>query len=135
MDQLRRDVSEVILIESQNAQRIDKLHDSMNALNDTIHNSISKFATGVATQAQALVGFRELHAKEIAFIHKALSEVNASLNELKAAMYSDKDKINAVEKDIAAARGSLKAVAISWSGFVALIAFIIDKAIEILGKK
>jgi hypothetical protein len=57
------------------------------------------------------------------------------LNELKAALLNEKDKITAVEKDIAVARGSIKGVVMSWSGFVALIAFVADKLIEILGKK
>jgi GTPase Era involved in 16S rRNA processing len=135
MEQLSRDVSEVILLESLNAQRIDRLNESMGSLRDTIRDSIAQFSTSLATQSQAMSGFRELYAREIAYIHQTLNEVKHTLDGLKDSLGSDKDKINAVEKDIAVARGSIKGAVVSWSGFVALVAFVIDKAVELLGKK
>lgn len=135
MEQLGKDVSEVILIESLNVQRIDRLNESVENLRNAIQESIAQFGTSIATQTQALSGFRELYAREIAFIHQALSEVKEALDELKERLMSDKDKISAVEKDIAVTRGSIRSAVMSWSGFVALIAFVIDKAVEILGRK
>ncbi len=89
----------------------------------------------LATQSQSLAGFRELHAREIAFIHQSLDEVKRTLGALNIATLSDKDKINAVEKDIAVAKGSIKGAVMTWSGFVALIAFVTDKMIEIWGRR
>jgi len=135
MEQLSKDVSEVILLESLNAQRIDRLNESMASLRDTIRDSIAQISVSLATQSQAMTGFRELYAREIAFIHQCLSEVKEVLDELRDGVLRDKDKITEVEKDIAVARGSIKGAVMTWSGFVALIAFTIDKAVEILGKK
>ena len=135
MEQLSRDVSEVIVLESLNAQRIDKLNKGMAAMHDTIRDSIAQFGASLATQAQAMTGFRELYAREIGFIHQSLGEMKETLAGLSEGILRGKDKINEVEKDIAVARGSIKGAVMTWSGFVALIAFVIDKAIEILGKK
>jgi prefoldin subunit 5 len=135
MEQLQRDVSEVILLESLNAQRIDKLNDGMGQLRDALQNSIAQLTTGFATQAQAFSGFRELYAREIAFLHQSLERVREALEDLKDAAGSDKDKITAVEKDIAVTRGSVRGAVMSWSGFVALIAFLLDKAIEVWGRR
>ncbi len=135
MEQIRKDVSETLLIESLNAQRIDRLNESVMSLRDMISDSISRFATSIATQAQTLAGFRELYAREISFIHDSLGDVKEALADLKAVTVRDKDKITEVEKDIAVARGSIKGAVMTWSGFVALMAFIIDKAIDLFGKR
>lgn len=135
MEQLSREMSEVVMLESLNAQRIEKLYESMDSMRDTISNSIGQLGLNVTTQAQTMIGFRELYAREISFIHQSLSEMKESLQELKDGLLRDYDKINAVEKDIAVARGSIKGAVMSWSGFVALIALIIDKGAEIFGKK
>lgn len=135
MEQLSRDVSEVIVLESLNAQRIDRLNESLSELQGTIRDSVAQFGTTLATQAQAMAGFRELYAREISYIHQAFSEVKHALDELKGGLVSDKDKIIAVEKDIAVARGSIKGAVMSWSGFAALIAFAVDKAVEVMGRR
>jgi len=135
MEQLGKDVSEVILLESLNAQRIDKLSEGMTDLRETLRDSIAQLATSVATGAQAMAGFRELHAREVTFIYQSLNEVKEVLDELKTFASAGKEKINAVEKDIAVARGSVKGAVMTWSGCVALAAFVTDKVIEILGRR
>ena len=135
MEQLRKDVSEVILLESLNAQRIEKLHENMMTLKDTIRDSMTQFTASIATQAQALAGFRELYAREVAFIYQSLAGLRESVNEVRTASGHDKDKLTAVEKDIAAARGSVRSVIMTWSGFVSLMALILDKAVEIVARR
>ncbi len=135
MEQSKKDATESLCLENLNAQRIDRLGDSVANVRDTIRDSIAQLATSIATQAQALAGFRELYAREMTFIHQSLNDMKEMLNELKVITVHDKDKITAVEKDIAVARGSIKGAVMTWSGFVALAAFVIDKIVEILAKK
>jgi len=135
LEQLRRDVSEVILLESLNAQRIDHLSTALGEVSETIRGTVSDLALSLATQSQALKGFRELYAREIEFIQQSLGGLKEALDALKASLTNEQGKITAVERDIAVTRGSIKGAIMSWSGFVALIAFVIDKAVEMVGRK
>ena len=92
-------------IEEMNGRRIDSLSSNIGLLKD----AISALSINVSVQAETLHGFRELYASELSHIHRLLHELKAS-----------EPRITAVESQISAARGSLKALLMAWSGVVAL---------------